>query len=451
MNAVQSYWMGQAISNGMFTGYARANNMRLAQMFSRTIERTGGVRPTPVDQTIGLNPSVTGSALTGSITTPLRPRALSFQESAFLKDYRNQMLDLRRMAARAQSGYRDPAAALAAGSEDTAVVEATGRLAAEDDEYLVTVEQLASGQVNRSAGMEARDPMPTASGSLRLETDKGNFDFFMSGAGLKDNQEMLEVYAARINGRDTGVTASVKKEDSGKVYLELKSAEGEEKSFTVKGTLAERLGISQTAEAGKKEAVYTVRKNGGEEERFTAKTNSITIDDRIKVELKGVGSTRIAHRDDGAEALADQVSQLVNKYNEAREFLRKNSDGRAGVQSQLRRMATPPTSERSMDLIGIGAKRDGSYSFDRKTFLAQARRSPELTRSVVDNFAKGLSWDAEQGMKESSGSLVGTLEYTQRVEDNQKNPINVMSTYSKSGMYNLMNLYAVGVLMNLNA
>ena len=104
-----------------------------------------------------------------------------------------------------------------------------------------------------------------------------------------------------------------------------------------------------------------------------------------------------------------------------------------------------------MELIGIGAKRDGSYSFDRKTFLAQARRSPELTRSVVDNFAKGLSWDAEQGMKESSGSLVGTLEYTQRVEDNQKNPINVMSTYSKSGMYNLMNLYAVGVLMNLNA
>ena len=174
---------------------------------------------------------------------------------SFLKDYRNQMLDLRRMAARAQSGYRDPAAALAAGSEDTAVVEATGRLAAEDDEYLVTVEQLASGQVNRSAGMEARDPMPTASGSLRLETDKGKFDFFMSGAGLKDNQEMLEVYAARINGRDTGVTASVKKEDSGKVYLELKSAEGEEKSFTVKGTLAERLGISQTAEAGKKEEI----------------------------------------------------------------------------------------------------------------------------------------------------------------------------------------------------
>ena len=104
-----------------------------------------------------------------------------------------------------------------------------------------------------------------------------------------------------------------------------------------------------------------------------------------------------------------------------------------------------------MELIGIGAKRDGSYSFDRKTFLAQARRSPELTRSVVDNFAKGLSWDAEQGMKESSGSLVGPLEYVQRAERTQLDPVNVLSTYSRNGVYNLMNLYAAGVLMNLNA
>lgn len=451
MNAVQSHWMGQAISNGMFTGYARANNLRLAQMFSRTIERTGGARPTPTDKIIGMNPSVTGSALTGSVTNPLRPKALSFAESAFLKNYRSQMQDLKTLAGKTRLDRRDIAAAMMAGLENTEVAEVSGRLAAEGDEYVLTVEQLASGQADRSQGMTADEPMPTASGSLRITTDKGKFDFFMSGAGLRDNREMLEVYAGRINNRNTGVTASVGKDQEGKVFLQLRSTEGEEKAYEVSGTLAERLGIQRVAEAGTQEAVYTVRKNGGEEERFTAKSNSVTIDGRIKAELKGPGTTRIIRRDDETEELADRVSALVDKYNEARTFLQQNREGRIGVQSQLRRMATPPTSERSLEIIGIGAKRDGNYTFDRKTFLAQARRSPEVTRSVVENFAQGLSWDAEQGMKESSGSLVGPLEYTQRVEDSQKNPINVLSTYSRSGVYNLMNLYAVGVLMNLNA
>ena len=46
-------------------------------------------------------------------------------------------------------------------------------------------------------------------GPLHLETSKGKFDFFMTGAGMENNREMLESFAAKLNSRDTGVTAAV--------------------------------------------------------------------------------------------------------------------------------------------------------------------------------------------------------------------------------------------------
>ena len=87
----------------------------------------------------------------------------------------------------------------------------------------------------------------------------------------------------------------------------------------------------------------------------------------------------------------------------------------------------------------------------QEIFLTQARRSPRDTQRIVEDFTQSLREDAQQGMKESSGSLVGPLEYVQRAERTQLDPVNVLSTYSRNGVYNLMNLYAAGVLMNLNA
>ena len=109
------------------------------------------------------------------------------------------------------------------------------------------------------------------------------------------------------------------------------------------------------------------------------------------------------------------------------------------------------TPESSREKIGVTSGRDGTLSFDRDTFLTQARRSPRDTQRIVEDFTQSLREDAQQGMKESSGSLVGPLEYVQRAERTQLDPVNVLSTYSRNGVYNLMNLYAAGVLMNLNA
>ena len=103
-NAIQSRLMGQAISSRMFSGYAQANNIRLAQVVSKKL--------TAAQEASGLHPTL------DSLHTPLRPKALSFEQSAFLKNYRNNMLDLQSTAAQATAARTRQT--LAAGSSDPA-------------------------------------------------------------------------------------------------------------------------------------------------------------------------------------------------------------------------------------------------------------------------------------------------------------------------------------------
>ncbi len=448
MNAVVAKMMGQAVSNGMFTGYARANNLRLAQLYDRSMVSAMGASR-QVEEAKGLNPTL------DSVHTPLRPRALSFQDSAFLRDYRDNMLDIQTAASRVGSQGADRLDNLAAMSTDPAVAEARGRLEKAGDRYTVKVEQLAAGQVDRSAPLEAESPLPTASGSIRLETGKGRFDFYMSGAGMENNREMLENFAAKLNSRDTGVTASVR-EKEGSVTLQLENSPGEKGSFEVKGTLAKRLDIQKTQEAGEQEAVYTVRKNGGQEERFTSEENTVSLGG-ITLKLKGEGTTEITGPNDAMEGMAEALSSLVDQFNSTLNYLNRTGENRTGVHNQIRRMVQPPVSEKSMSLIGLTSQRDGSYTFDREAFMNQARRSPSLVRGIAEDFAQGLRSDAQRGMRESSGSLLDTTDYSaqqyvrQVNTEAQMSPVNVLSTYSRNGVFNLMNFYTAGVLMNLNA
>ena len=303
---------------------------------------------------------------------------------------------------------------------------------------------------SRSAPLSAEDPLPTASGSLKLETGKGKFSFFMTGAGMENNREMLESFAAKLNAQDTGVTASVA-EEAGKVSLRLENSAGEKGSFAVSGTLAKRLNIQETQAAGEQEAVYTVKKNGGEEQRHTSDRNTVELDRGIALKLKGEGTTQVTAAKDVLEGVAEKLDLLVDRFNSTRDFLARNGVNRQGVQNQLRRMSQQPIEEKSMSLIGVTPQKDGSYTFDREAFLSQARRTPDLVSQIAEDFSKGIQNMAQRGMRESSGSLVGPVEYGRRMTETQQNPVNVLSTYSRNGVYNLMNLYAAGVLMNLNA
>ena len=150
-NAIQSHLLAQPAGTGQFTGYARANNLRLAQLFSRQMLGSQKLTDLPaldrVQTTTGLHPAITATI------SPQPPKTLSVRDSEFLKDYRNNMLRLQRLAVQAQTDTAaDP---LAAGAQDPTVLQAKGRLAQAGDEYQVEVQQLASGQTLRSQSLRA--------------------------------------------------------------------------------------------------------------------------------------------------------------------------------------------------------------------------------------------------------------------------------------------------------
>lgn len=454
MTTIQSRMMGQAISERLYTGYVQANNQRLAQVASRNINTAQAAQSAQATQkaqaTMGLHPTMSLAKV------DLRTKALSFEQSEFLNNYRNNMLDMQSRAAEMLASRTEIRETQAAGSDNPAVAEVSGRLGEISDRYVLNVKQVATGQVSRSAPMEAEDPMPTASGSLKLSTEKGDFDFFMSGAGYEDNQSMLESFAEKINARDTGVTATVEvaeTEEGIKTAALLLESDigGETGSFDVLGTLAEKLEIARDGESPVQEAIYSIVKNIEPVEEFTSDTNNITVDDGITARIKGVGTANISSITDAAEGMADKVSKMVDQYNKTLSFLSMNNQRGLGVQNRLQRITEMPRSGPLLERIGVTQKKQGALEFERETFVQQARKEPSRTNEIVERFAEDMRTNAREAMKESSGSLVGPLEYVAREESRQLDPVNVLSTYSRNGVYNLMNLYAAGVLMNLNA
>lgn len=513
MNTVQSRMMGQAIAERMYTSYLQANDRQLAQLVSKKINQSDALEKSRnVQPPKGLQPP---QALA---KVDLRSKALSFEQSDFLKDYRNSMLEMQSLAAEMVSGRAEVRETLAAGSDNPGVAEVSGRLSDITDRYTLRVDQIATGQVSRSKPLDADDPFPTASGSLHLETSRGSADLFMSGAGFENNEAMLKSFADQINRQNLGVTASVDVEEIMKMIygdetgggsadaaqlmgldggegveglegmdggesggmpgmfadgqegegalggmegmmgggrqavLSLESSlGGEEGMFQVNGTLADSLNITKSQGDPIQEALYSITKNGGMMEFLSSNSNSVMLDGGISALLKGTGIANISNITDAAESMADQLSGMVGKYNDMLSFLTGNSQRGTGVMNQLNRMLELPRSGDALERIGITRVLDGALNLNRSAFIDQSRREPLFTNQIVEDFAEDLRASAREGMKESSGSLVGPLEYVARSESKQLDPVNVLSTYSRNGMYNLMNLYAAGVLLNLNA
>lgn len=456
-NAILAHQLGLNNANGTFTGYDRANNLRVAGLFTDQVRQMGKLSApqTTTGVVKGLFPAVS------TTISPQRPLSLSNQSRQFLADYRDHMLQLQTLASRATADAS--AERLEAGATDPDVAAVKGRLSKMGDTFSLTVEQVAGGQTQRSAPLAADEPLPTMSGALRIESEKGSADVFVSAAGLEDNRAMLEHFAAAINAKDTGVTASVveglsaataERPAQKTVSLQLEAAPGEENRFAVKGTLASRLQFAQTVAPGEQKAVYTLQKNDEEPQRHTADTNTVKLDKNLTATLKAPGKTTVTAAAGAAQQTADRLQRLVEGFNETAQFLNKSGERSTGARRQLQRMATPPSEQKRVDLqkIGIETQRDGTLSFDRQTYLQAAASAPARTQSVVEEFTQRIRDDAQSGMREPSGSLVTPTaqQKSQQFFDQEKAPVNVLSTYTRNSVLNVMNMYAAGVLINLN-
>ena len=255
-----------SLSNTILSGYTQMNQMRamLAASGNSKLSAISGV----------------------SNVTSSTANKLDADSAAFLKDYQKQMTALKDAA----DGVLNPKTdKLAAGSSDRTVATVTGKLESQSDSYELTVQQTAAGQVNRSTSFVSNGELPSMGGGLQIKTAAGTFDFSLSAAGAKTNQEALQKFADSINASRAGVTARVVTEN-GRSSLELEGASGSDNKFTVSGTAAESLGLDK-AVTESRDAIFTITRNDGETYSGTSSTNAVEVDG-VSINIAGTGKPR---------------------------------------------------------------------------------------------------------------------------------------------------------------
>ena len=97
------------------------------------------------------------------------------------------------------------------------------------------------------------------------------------------------------------------------------------------------------------------------------------------------------------------------------------------------------------------------YTFDREKFAKAYEKNPSLVEDVISGshgFAAGVEKDAQDGLRAESSLSVpqagqqGGIRPPQPGDIYDRQALTMLSTYNKTGVYNLSNYYAVGAMLN---
>lgn len=161
----------------------------------------------------------------------------------------------------------------------------------------------------------------------------------------------------------------------------------------------------------------------------------------------------------------DAVQSMVDAYNSTLRLLNQNAERGSGVVQQIGRMAADPTNQATMDLVGVSVEKDGALKLDVEKLAgaltgaaaSDAKTGTSNQMRLIKNaiggntgLAAGVQFDARMGQSASAGSLISN-DLAKLEQAAKNNPISFDNLYSRSGSYNMMNMGAVGVLMNVIA
>lgn len=198
--------------------------------------------------------------------------------------------------------------------------------ASDDENFEISVEQLAAPQRNRGFYLDNTALVPLNPDTYSFDVLVNGTDFeFQFGVSSDDtNLELQERLASLINKSNIGINASIDHTAAGFSALSLTSAatglsENRTSIFTVSDDKTSResgivdyLGLSNI-ESNARNAVFTLNGN-----RHSAYANTFTVDKRFELNLLNTSaegtSVNIGLKPD-VESMADNVRQLLDTYN----------------------------------------------------------------------------------------------------------------------------------------
>lgn len=410
------------------------NQIRLQQALSKNTSYQQAVQPVPAVDRV----------------------SSSFKKSSidFVTSYNTKVSDVMQSANTLRAGNTASTVnALAVSSSDTSVADVSKRFRlSKESDMTLDVAQLATAQENQSSAVKASDlasenmnfTVADSAGSVTVQVNKQKND-----GSVLTNREMLNEAAKQINNGNSNVTASVTEKD-GSVFLELSGKNtGVSHSFTVSGDLGAADGLDQVQTTAQN-AEYSITNGDSSKKSYSSESNQIQLDyGKIEATLKSTGNTTISVATD-SDKIISAVSDLVNSYNNAMDFLKSNTSHGQGVVNQVNNLGRNLAAPETLEKIGITKSKDGSLTLDKDKLKASLAKDPKLTKDLIsgsNGIASTAFNRATSAMNANSSSLLSND--LKEVEANAlNNPINFMNTIYRSGSYSMSNYYLVGMMMN---
>lgn len=417
-------------NNSIYSYQSTLNQYRLAQAINKNTGR----------QTAAQQASQTKQSLASSI--------------AYVKSYSATMTDLMDSS----NTLRNVNSAgvmneLSVNSSDTDILTASPRFQVRSEaSFDVNVSQIATSQINTSDALTS-----VAEGSdlsLSISTARGaSADIAVSAVNedgtKKTNQQVLSEAAQAINSKSMGVTASVITKD-GQSSLKIASDNtGASSSFAVTGAFADQSNLGNVSQNAVN-AMYTVTQNGITTSHQSG-SNDISLDTgKISVTLKKEGSATVNASVDSNKVVS-AMEDFVKNYNKASSLLSDNSDRGSGTLRQMNSMSYILGSKQEQEMMGLSFDKDGTLQLDKTKLTENLKSKPDLTKDLISG-SFGLAQRAYNtsvsALTTPVNSLIGNdiadAEYEQA-----SSATNYMNAFSRTGAFNLMNYYSVGLLFNM--
>lgn len=414
-----------------------------------------------LSQALYKNPRLNQTSSSTSASSVITQKAAKNANVAFVKEYSTSMTDLMEAANELRSSNKSGAMSdLAVTSSDEKVATASGKLLLKSDkDFKLDVTQIAQAQTNASEGVKA-SAYAQSNMNFTVGNDKNSVNVQVSAVkangGSKTNAQMLREAADQINKSKANVTASVVEKD-GVASLQIQGKEtGAGNTFEVSG----EMGAAAGAENVKTEAVnakYSVT-TGGVTTEHESESNTVSVGYvGVSAELKGTGQATLK-ADVDTKKVADALSDLVDAYNSSLKFLNDNFDKGTGIARQMQSLLNGLGSEQSLKQMGITVNKDATLKFDRAAFDKNMAKDSALTRDLISGLggiADRMFNKASSGLNMNANSLTNgyssnaySSSYGSSSKNSATNPYAVLGLYSRSGVYNMSNYNAVGMMMN---
>ena len=234
----------------------------------------------------------------------------------------------------------------------------------------VNVRQIATGQENTSAALDADENSFGDRFSISITDNVGRTTAFNVDLGENaDNRSALQDMAAQINASETGIRATVvEDEEAGTVSLQLVGSRTGETAgrFTVNDESAANLDNVTSAATN---AQFTV--NGTD---FTSQTNEVTLQQGVTATLNETGSTQVTFRTDASTAVGS-VQSFVDNFNS----LRASAAGSDTLTRQLDQVARNFSG--TLGFSGIEMNSEGRLAITDESRLTQAISDGSFARN----------------------------------------------------------------------